>query len=78
MSKPFLPLFVFDGPKRPKMKRKKKVSGKDHWMISGMQEIIEAFGFEWRMVSVNLYVCVNSLFTLFTRRQARRRPNSRI
>lgn len=57
MSKSFLPLFVFDGPKRPKMKRKKKVSGKDHWMISGMQEIIEAFGFEWRMVSVNLHVC---------------------
>ncbi|KAH8115140.1 hypothetical protein DFH11DRAFT_1703479, partial [Phellopilus nigrolimitatus] len=49
MSRPFLPLFVFDGPRRPKLKRKKKVSGKDHWMISGMQEIIEAFGFEWRM-----------------------------
>ncbi|KAH9032774.1 hypothetical protein EDB85DRAFT_2289635 [Lactarius pseudohatsudake] len=29
-SAPFLPLFIFDGPKRPK-------------------EIIEAFGFEWRM-----------------------------
>ena len=54
MSKPFLPLFVFDGPKRPKLKRKKKVSGKDHWMISGMQEIIAAFGFEWRMVRVAL------------------------
>lgn len=47
MSKPFLPLFVFDGPQRPEQKRKKKVSGKDHWMVSGMQEIIEAFGFEW-------------------------------
>ncbi|KAL5524916.1 hypothetical protein ACEPAF_8785 [Sanghuangporus sanghuang] len=47
MSRPFLPLFVFDGPHRPEQKRKKKVSGKDHWMVSGMQEIIEAFGFEW-------------------------------
>ena len=50
MNKPFLPLFVFDGPKRPSTKRKKKVSGKDHWLTSGMQKIIEAFGFEWRMV----------------------------
>ncbi|KAL5498098.1 hypothetical protein ACEPAH_2228 [Sanghuangporus vaninii] len=47
MSRPFLPLFVFDGPHRPEQKRKKKISGKDHWMVSGMQEIIEAFGFEW-------------------------------
>lgn len=50
MAKPLLPLFVFDGPKRPDVKRKKKVSGKQHWMTSGMQQIIEAFGFEWRMV----------------------------
>ncbi|KAH9916197.1 uncharacterized protein B0H18DRAFT_1087347 [Fomitopsis serialis] len=41
MSSPFLPLFVFDARKR--------ISGKNHWMIQGMQEIINAFGFEWRM-----------------------------
>ena len=50
MSAPFLPLFVFDGPKRPEVKRGKRISGKNHWMIQGMQEIINAFGFEWRMV----------------------------
>ncbi|KAH9834404.1 uncharacterized protein C8Q71DRAFT_725004 [Rhodofomes roseus] len=49
MSAPFLPLFVFDGPKRPEVKRGKRISGKNHWMIQGMQEIINAFGFEWRM-----------------------------
>ncbi|KAK7688432.1 hypothetical protein QCA50_007970 [Cerrena zonata] len=49
MSTPFLPLFVFDGPKRPKIKRGKRISGKDHWMVQGMQRMIDAFGFEWRM-----------------------------
>ncbi|CDO75460.1 hypothetical protein BN946_scf184823.g14 [Trametes cinnabarina] len=49
MSAPFLPLFVFDGPKRPDIKRGKRVTGKNHWLVQGMQEIITAFGFEWRM-----------------------------
>ncbi|KAI0351602.1 PIN domain-like protein, partial [Trametes cingulata] len=49
MSMPFLPLFVFDGPKRPDIKRGKRITGKNHWMVQGMQEIITAFGFEWRM-----------------------------
>ncbi|CCM02117.1 uncharacterized protein FIBRA_04194 [Fibroporia radiculosa] len=49
MSAPFLPLFVFDGPKRPEVKRGKRISGKHHWMVQGMQRIIDAFGFEWRM-----------------------------
>ncbi|KAI0077668.1 hypothetical protein K474DRAFT_1690761 [Panus rudis PR-1116 ss-1] len=48
MSTPFLPLFVFDGPKRPSIKRGKRISGKDHWMVQGMQKIIDAFGFSWR------------------------------
>ncbi|TFY70815.1 hypothetical protein EVG20_g2183 [Dentipellis fragilis] len=49
MSMPFLPLFVFDGPRRPNIKRGKRITGKDHWLVNGMKEIIEAFGFEWRM-----------------------------
>ncbi|KZT24920.1 PIN domain-like protein, partial [Neolentinus lepideus HHB14362 ss-1] len=48
MTTPFLPLFVFDGPKRPKVKRGKRVSGNAHWLTTGMKNIIEAFGFEWR------------------------------
>ena len=62
MGKPFLPLFVFDGPKRPDVKRGKRISGKNHWLTTGMQRIIEAFGFEWRMVSCSL----SYSFRLFT------------
>ncbi|KAG2128443.1 PIN domain-like protein [Suillus cothurnatus] len=48
MSMPLLPLFVFDGPKRPLVKHGKRVSGKAHWLTTGMKNIIAAFGFEWR------------------------------
>ena len=51
MNTPFLPLFVFDGPKRPNVKRGKKINKDAHWMVSGMKNIIEAFGYEWRTVS---------------------------
>ncbi|KAI9430462.1 PIN domain-like protein [Lactarius indigo] len=48
-SAPFLPLFIFDGPKRPKVKRGKRISKGKHWLVDSMKEFIEAFGFEWRM-----------------------------
>ncbi|KAH9020156.1 PIN domain-like protein [Lactarius hengduanensis] len=48
-STPFLPLFIFDGPKRPKVKRGKSVSGGKYWLVDSMKRMIEAFGFEWRM-----------------------------
>lgn len=47
---PFLPLFVFDGPMRPDVKRGKMIDKKPHWMIDGMKKMVEAFGFEWRTV----------------------------
>jgi Holliday junction resolvase YEN1 len=50
VSAPFLPLFIFDGPKRPKVKRGKRISGEKHWLVDSMKGIIQAFGFEWRMV----------------------------
>lgn len=49
---PFLPLFVFDGPKRPSWKRGKRITGKQHWLVDGMKNIINAFGFEWRQVLI--------------------------
>ncbi|PFH50014.1 hypothetical protein AMATHDRAFT_92044, partial [Amanita thiersii Skay4041] len=49
MRTTFLPLFVFDGPKRPDFKRGKKINKTSHKLIPGMKAIIEAFGFEWRM-----------------------------
>ncbi|KAG8846462.1 hypothetical protein FRB96_001986 [Tulasnella sp. 330] len=44
---PFLPVFVFDGPERPKFKRGKKVSGRQHWMEDGVKKMATAFGFQW-------------------------------
>lgn len=48
LQMPLLPLFVFDGPKRPSIKRGKRIGGNAHWMTTGMKNIIQAFGFEWR------------------------------
>ncbi|EKM76246.1 hypothetical protein AGABI1DRAFT_9336, partial [Agaricus bisporus var. burnettii JB137-S8] len=45
---PFLPLFVFDGPKRPDFKRGKRINKSTNKLITGMKTIVEAFGFEWR------------------------------
>jgi len=50
LALPLLPLFVFDGPKRPAFKRGKRVGKNVHWLTAGMQQIIEAYGFEWRTV----------------------------
>jgi holliday junction resolvase YEN1 len=61
VSAPFLPLFIFDGPKRPKVKHGKQISGKKNWLVDSMKKIIEAFGFEWRMVQSNLSLLVSVL-----------------
>ena len=54
VSAPFLPLFIFDGPKRPKVKRGKRTSREKYWLVDSIKGIIEAFGFEWRMVRTSL------------------------
>lgn len=46
MHSPFLPVFVFDGPKRPDVKRGKKINKTSHKLIPGMKQIVDAFGFE--------------------------------
>ncbi|RXW12154.1 hypothetical protein EST38_g13700 [Candolleomyces aberdarensis] len=48
MKAPFLPLFVFDGPKRPDFKRGKRISKSQNVLIPSVKQIIEAFGFEHR------------------------------
>ena len=53
MHTTFLPIFVFDGLKRPSVKRGLKINRTSHKLIPGMKQIVEAFGFEWRMVSVS-------------------------
>ena len=56
LSDPILPLFVFNGPKRPTWKRGIQVSKRPHWMIRGMKSMISAFGFEWREVCVIIII----------------------
>ncbi|KAJ6622743.1 PIN domain-like protein [Mycena sp. CBHHK59/15] len=46
---PFIPIFVFDGPERPSMKRGKVIRGNDHWLTSSFQLMLDGFGFEWIM-----------------------------
>jgi Holliday junction resolvase YEN1 len=63
LGMPFLPVFVFDGPKRPSVKRNKRISGNAHWLTNGMKNIIEAFGFEWKTVRRMLH-CRSATNTL--------------
>ena len=65
MTMPLLPLFVFDGPKRPSIKRGKRISGNSHWLTTGMKNIIEAFGFEWRTVCYPTCLLCGFLHTRF-------------
>lgn len=76
MEMPFLPVFVFDGPKRPDMKRGKRITGKNHWLVQGMQEIITAFGFEWRMVSGSALSTCSSLNVCWGRLPEKQKQNS--
>ncbi|GAW03188.1 PIN domain-like partial [Lentinula edodes] len=48
LSQGFLPLFVFDGPLRPDIKRGKRINKSANKLVTGMQAMIEAFGFEYR------------------------------
>ncbi|KAF8331862.1 uncharacterized protein EI90DRAFT_893605 [Cantharellus anzutake] len=50
LAQPILPLFVFDGGRRPAWKRNKEISRKPHWMVQGVKDMILAFGFEWKQV----------------------------
>ncbi|KAJ3873050.1 PIN domain-like protein, partial [Lentinula edodes] len=49
LSQGFLPLFIFDGPLRPDIKRGKRINKSANKLVTGMQAIIKAFGFEYRM-----------------------------
>ncbi|CAE6442612.1 unnamed protein product [Rhizoctonia solani] len=44
----FCPLFVFDGPQRPRNKRGKTINTRMNSLAPGMKNMIAAFGFEWR------------------------------
>ena len=53
LTLPIVPIFVFDGPDRPKLKRGINVkTTKPHWLSSPLKKFIEAFGFYWYTVSI--------------------------
>ncbi|KAM6491164.1 PIN domain-like protein, partial [Amanita muscaria] len=45
LSACILPIFVFDGPLRPSVKRGKNVVATPHWLTEDFQQLINAFGF---------------------------------
>ena len=53
MEHPILPLFVFDGRERPRVKRNSKL-GKtgSNKLNPKMKEMLDVFGLEWREVSM--------------------------
>jgi Holliday junction resolvase YEN1 len=77
LTLPIIPVFVFDGPDRPKVKRGVNVkTGKSHWLSSPFKKFIEVFGFFWYMVSFascDLGFLFKHLISLGSRR-SRSRP----
>lgn len=51
LRSPMLPLFVFDGPDRPAMKRGSLINREPHKMEPNLKLILEGFGFSWITVS---------------------------
>ena len=45
LQSPVMPLFVFDGPKRPSVKRGFNVVMKPNWLTKPFQELLDAFGY---------------------------------
>ena len=50
---PILPLFIFDGRNRPKVKRGSRM-GKSgsHPLTEGMKKLLDIFGMQWRVVGL--------------------------
>ncbi|KAJ6533689.1 PIN domain-like protein [Mycena capillaripes] len=44
---PFIPIFVFDGPERPDIKRGKVIRGNDHPLTESFKLMLDGFGFRW-------------------------------
>lgn len=51
LALPIMPLFVFDGPNRPKIKCGKNVRENPHWLTEGMKEMLDSLAFPWIDVS---------------------------
>ena len=51
------PIFVFDGPEHPNVKRDKIVRGNDHWLVDPFKEMLDGYGFRHSAVrDVSFYI----------------------
>ncbi len=54
---PIIPLFVFDGPHRPAIKRKKMVKKTPVWLTKDFKRLLEGFGFSyWEVWASSFHV----------------------
>ncbi|KAK0457943.1 PIN domain-like protein [Desarmillaria tabescens] len=44
---PVLPIFVFDGPKHPVIKRGKTINKTTDWLVADLKRMLQAFGFPY-------------------------------
>ena len=51
LQMPILPVFIFDGKGRLKLKCSKTVHGNVHWIVQDMKAMLDGFGFAWVKVS---------------------------
>ena len=65
---PILPMFIFDGKGRPKLKRGKTVRGNAHWIIRDMKAMLDGFGFGWVEVCFPVSISAVLMFALGSRR----------
>jgi hypothetical protein len=74
-----VPVFVFDGPRRPAIKRNRRVRQGAHWLMQDLCELIDAFGFYSHQVSDGVHFqCAMSDFSCLYRPLERQRQSLRI
>jgi Holliday junction resolvase YEN1 len=49
---PVTPIFVFDGPGRPSIKRRRNVTKRPNWLTMLFMELLDAFNFQYYTASV--------------------------
>jgi hypothetical protein len=74
LAMPILPVFVFDGPAKPRWKRNKQVGGRQHALLGSFKEMIKAFGFEWHQASTSAFLFPNQSHCLHRHRE-RQKPS---
>jgi holliday junction resolvase YEN1 len=73
-----IPLFMFDGPERPEIKRGNRKGKKgQHWLNRDFTNLLDCFGIEWRKVSRICIPCDSLHYVAFFiyRREAKQKQS---